>query len=145
MAAKYASETEPLPVYACALKINSKPRSKENGRNKGYGATQEMLTEFGETEDKGDGEAYSRMYTGSNGSTLTIKPNAETEGYRSSINRSIETETHLATKGGQGSPPSTVWAAIRTVRTASFFTAVVLSGMGAGIIDTFLFMRYLLC
>lgn len=142
MAAKYTSETEPLPVYACDLKINSKPRSKGNGRNKGYGTTQEPMAEFGETGDEGDGEASNRMYTDSNRSTLAKKRNAETKGYRNSINGSMETETLLASKGEQGSPPSTVWAAIRTVRTASFFTAVVLSGMGAGVIDTFLFMRY---
>lgn len=57
----------------------------------------------------------------------------------------METETLQANKGEPGSPASTVWSAIRTVRTASFFMVVVLSGMGAGVIDTFLFMRYLFC
>lgn len=35
-----------------------------------------------------------------------------------------------------------VWVILSTARTASFFMAVVLSGMGAGVINTFLFIRY---
>lgn len=38
---------------------------------------------------------------------------------------------------------SAAWVLLSTTRSASFNMAVVLSGMGAGVIETFLFIRYL--
>ena len=42
----------------------------------------------------------------------------------------------------EGGALSAAWFLLSTVPTASFFLAVVLSGMGAAVIDTFLFIRY---
>lgn len=43
--------------------------------------------------------------------------------------------------GSKTSVVSTVWIMLDTFESASFFAAVCLSGMGSGVIDTFLFIR----
>lgn len=55
--------------------------------------------------------------------------------------RDVETLPPPHGEEKEGNMLPAVWAMLGTARTASFFTAVVISGMGAGVIDTFLFIR----
>lgn len=59
------------------------------------------------------------------------------------ISRGSDEELGLAESGEGESALSTVWRALRTVDAVSFSLTVVLSGIGSGFIDTFLFIRYL--
>lgn len=51
-------------------------------------------------------------------------------------------ERGLAQNGADDTAMSAVWRALRTVDAVSFLATVVLSGMGSGFIDTFLFIRF---
>lgn len=123
-------------------KCTINPNSKEHGGGNGYGATQEPVVELGEAAHQSDGEASDKAIAKANGSSTVCKNiSADTNGYKNGVNGSSETALLPTKKGEPKGTSSTMWAVISTVHTASFFSAVVLSGMGAGVIDTFLFIR----
>lgn len=146
-AARVELATDPSPC----MHVNHKylkhhcPCSKGHSRGNDYGATQELVLELGETETESDGDASGGRVANVSRSK---KRSADTKGYRADFGGSMETETLLRKKGGyqsqssHGKPP-TVWEVISTMQSASLFSAVVLSGMGSGVIETFLFIRYL--
>lgn len=136
------------------------PTSEEPDGGDDDGATQEL-----ETGQKGDagkdeisGTVFAAADTGTAAATTTtscdsnrhvdsstpgVEMIAEKAGTEEGANgrRDIQTlpPPHGDEKEGHMLPA--VWAMLGTARTASFFMAVVLSGMGAGVIDTFLFIR----
>lgn len=132
-------------MCSCPNNILYNPSSKAHGGvNNNYGAIQEPIAELEETEDEYDSEGSDSPLIDANArcaASSQAKIN-DTKGYSNGTVEGMEKATPPTNKGEKGDAKSNLWAVISTVHTASFFSAVILSGMGAGVIDTFLFIRY---
>lgn len=86
--------------------------------------------------------AMIERYRLSIGGTPTEEIVAETGNSKNVSHGDMDEEQGQEQNGGEEAARSIVWRALRTVDAVSFLTTVVLSAMGSGVIDTFLFIRY---
>lgn len=117
------------------------PASGEHYDIDGDSAAQELET--GQKEDAG---IHKTSGTGCvDGSTPGLEKITDREDNEEGTNGCRHTETRPPHNDvEEGDMLAAVWAMLGTAGAASFFMAVVLSGMGAGVINTFLFIRYIM-
>lgn len=139
MPANYAREPEPF-VCACPSDVKQNPSSKVHRGDNSYGAIQKPKIVQDTTGDEDDGMPL--IDANEKSAFITQTNTDDTKEHCTGTIESMEKATIPTCEAKQGDTKSSVWAVICTLPTASFFTAVVLSGMGAGVIDTFLFIRY---